>query len=299
MRTVAIGAVLAAAALVLFASPAPAQFGGGGAFPPLPDLPDPGNSPPSDAYCTDFANAAVQLAQQASDLKCGFNANAPQWSTNAASQNALCKSLSLNAANAAQSSQRSEVDHCTACRGYAKAAVSAAIVNVRYECGFGGPRWGLNEDAHFGWCIALSSTSPVDIGPFSVPMPNSWQASFGPATSEAGARAQDIAQCKATHQPRDCRSCHGGSSEVSSAPVKTSPTVLRVVPKRGTNSGGSNQVVRSTSDPCGSELRPCKPTRVLGPGLLEGDGGGLGPQGPAAATGTPIQIQRGGGSGLR
>jgi hypothetical protein len=256
MWKVSIGAILAAAALMLFAVPAHAQFGGGGL---LPELPDPGNKPPSEAYCTQYAAEAVQLAQQAGGLKCGFNANAPQWSTNAASQKASCSATTLNAANGQQSSRRSEVERCAAYRAYAKAALSAAVDNVRYECGFGGGRWSTDEGAHFGWCMGLSSTSDVPLGPFSVPLPDAWQKAHGQATAKAGARAQEIAQCKATHVPRDCKSCHGGSSKVSTAPVRVSPAALRAMPARGTSSGGSDQVRRGAADPCGSQLKPCKP----------------------------------------
>jgi hypothetical protein len=65
MRKVSIGAILAATVLMLFAVPAHAQFGGGGL---LPELPDPGNKPPSEAYCTQYAAEAVQLAQHAGGL---------------------------------------------------------------------------------------------------------------------------------------------------------------------------------------------------------------------------------------
>jgi hypothetical protein len=142
---------------------------------------------------------------------------------------------------------------------------------------------------------------PISAGAWTVPVPGTWQAAHGQATSEAGARAQAIAQCKSTNTPRDCKSCHGGSSKVSTAPVRISPAVLRAAPARGTSSGGSDQVRRGAPDPCGSELKPCKPkTGITNPGLLEG-GGGFGTQGPAAA-GSPIQtapsqLQRGGGSG--
>jgi hypothetical protein len=303
MRKGSIGAVLAAATLMLFAAPAHAQFGGGGL---LPELPDPGSKPPSEAYCTQYAAEAAQLAQQASSLKCGFDANAPQWSTNVASQKASCSSTTLNTANGLQSSRRSEVEHCAACRAYAKAAVSAAADNVRYECGFGGGRWSTNEGAHFGWCMGLGSTSDVQLGPFAVPMPDTWQKAHGQATSEAGIRAQEIAQCKATHTPRDCRSCHGGSSKVSTAPARISPAALRATPARGTSSGGSDLVRRGAPDPCGSELKPCKPAsrgssnsaidRLSGDGMQRTPSGGgqsgagserKPPAGGAASSATP------------
>ena len=61
----------------------------------------------------------------------------------------------------------------------------------------------------------------------------------------------------------------------------------------GSSSGESDQVQRGAPNPCGSELNPCKPTRVLEPGLLGGDGGGTGgAQGPA-----PGGAAGGGGAG--
>jgi hypothetical protein len=303
MRKISIGVVLAAGALVLLAVPAHAQFGAGGL---LPELPDPGNKPPSEAFCTQYAADAAQLAQQASSLKCGFNANAPQWSANAASQKATCTSITLNAANGQQSSRRSEVERCAACRAYAKAALSAAVDNVRYECGFGGGRWSTDEGAHFGWCMGLTSTSDVALGPFSVPLPDAWQKTHDQATAEAGARGQAIAQCKATHVPRDCKSCHGGPSQVSTAPARILPSALRATPARGVSSSGSDQVRRGATNPCGSALKPCKPAsggssssamdRLGGGGMAPAPSGGgqsggrpatRPPAGGAASSATP------------
>jgi hypothetical protein len=249
-----------------------------------PDFPNPNTTPPPAASCTALAAEAVQLGQKASNLKCGFN-----LSTDAASYQSYCTSTPASAVGGDISARRSAVEQCEACRAYAKAAVSAAVDNVRYECGFGGPRWDTSEGNHFGWCMGLRGPGGnIEIGGLaSVPVPGSWEAARGQAAAEAGARAQQIAQCKATHVPRDCKSCHGGgSSQVSAVPLRTSPSALRA-----TSRGGGAYTVKQTPDTTppkgGSGV-----SKAMSPGLLEGGGGGFTPQGPAAQ-GTAV----GGGTG--
>jgi hypothetical protein len=285
MRTAMISAVLAAAALALISPPALAQLD---QFLP-PELQNLGSNPPPEQYCAAFATEAVQLAQQASSLKCGFDANSPRWSSNAASQKAYCSSTASNTVGTDMASRRSEVAQCQACRAYAKAALSAAVDNVRYECGFGGPRWDTNEANHFGWCMGLRGPGDtIQIGGLaSVPVPGSWQAAQGQVAAEAGARAQEIAQCKATHVPRDCKSCHGGASQVSAVPLRTTPSAVR-----RTSTSDAYTVRSGPQEPIKPGLKQLKPatgssgvSKVMQPGLLEG-GGGFTRQGPSA-TGSP------------
>jgi hypothetical protein len=39
------------------------------------------------------------------------------------------------------------------CQDYAREAVRQADDNVRNNCGYNGPRWNSDRNAHFGWCM--------------------------------------------------------------------------------------------------------------------------------------------------
>ncbi|MGO9485659.1 MAG: hypothetical protein ACLPX9_13890 [Rhodomicrobium sp.] len=41
------------------------------------------------------------------------------------------------------------------CRGYSGAAMAAARDNIRWHCGYGGPRYTTNWEAHMGWCMSV------------------------------------------------------------------------------------------------------------------------------------------------
>src|SRR5262245_15196119 len=80
---------------------------------------------------------------------------------------------------------------CSAGRSYADEAVNSARINIDRGCGFTGPRWTAEPQAHFGWGMKFRG---------------------GPTTSEANARRADLAGCrrefpKATIPPPKSGSC--------------------------------------------------------------------------------------------
>ncbi len=63
-----------------------------------------------------------------------------------------------------------------ACNAYARQAVNQNNENLQRNCGFSGPRWQSDHNAHFGWCMG-----------------GGWMMD-GP-TNEKNARAADLARC--------------------------------------------------------------------------------------------------------
>ncbi len=63
--------------------------------------------------------------------------------------------LTAAAAIAGASAEAFAADKEDYCRGYAGMAVAAARDNIRWHCGFGGPRYTTSWDAHMGWCMGV------------------------------------------------------------------------------------------------------------------------------------------------
>ena len=59
------------------------------------------------------------------------------------------------------------LDHCGFCRTYAHNAFLAAKFNVDHKCGYetdNPERWNTDEQAHFDWCMGLSSITTYIVG---------------------------------------------------------------------------------------------------------------------------------------
>ncbi len=59
------------------------------------------------------------------------------------------------AAIAGASTQALASDKEDYCRGYSGQATAAAKDNIRWHCGFGGPRYETNWNAHMDWCMSV------------------------------------------------------------------------------------------------------------------------------------------------
>jgi len=269
MRERLIRFALAAGTVVLIAGPAPAA--------------DP-------AKCDAYAKDAAKAAQEVRNLACGFNLNDPMWSsTDPDPHRRWCLFVKAETVDAESDDRRDQVDHCKSCRAYAKAAVQAAADNLTFGCGFKGPEWDTNEQDHYNWCMQRGER-PVYLFGVDVASNNSWlnDEDIG---SETGARDLAIQQCKLTHkEPVSCHTMCHSSNSASRALIPASPG-SRLVPKSG---GAIRASTQSSSDPkgrgtsandLGKSVRQPPSSRIIGPGLLENDGG-FGRQGPAA-TGVP------------
>src|SRR5215475_2965121 len=118
----------------------------------------------SPSRCQSYADDAAKAANQVRQLKCGFNLKDDRWASSDASlHKRWCLTASDDDVNEEQNERDADLNRCKVCRSYAKAAVDANRLNIKYHCGLSGDRWGSNEDAHFSWCMAnASETHYVD-----------------------------------------------------------------------------------------------------------------------------------------
>jgi hypothetical protein len=143
----------------------------------------------SETVCVGYARHAVKEATDAQKLGCGFTG--PRWSTDYGGHYNWCIGAQGQSVSQEAVSRGGPLMDCSACRGYADEAVNAARQNIAQGCGYNGPRWISNAQAHFGWCMQFGS---------------------GPATREASARRADLQNCrrefpKVTIPPPKATSC--------------------------------------------------------------------------------------------
>ena len=114
--------------------------------------------------CKDYADKAVQMSAEAQGLGCGFQF--PVWSTDYNHHYNWCMDgANIGQADPANIQRAADLAKCTAekaaqpkpnlavCAIYATQAVVTAGEAQGLGCGFFGPRWTPDYNAHFAWCM--------------------------------------------------------------------------------------------------------------------------------------------------
>jgi hypothetical protein len=294
--------------------------------------------------CRDFAAFASKNAQEVRALGgCGLNLADESLSTSSSAQMRWC--LGVQDTQTITTRVSELVDQtilCKFCQSYARTVTEAALDNIRLGCGYTSnpnidDRWKPDYNYHFKGCMAVPGKARW------LERSEYIAGELTPIAGSMALQISECKNKRGNQNPPVCKTCHETQKPTALLPAALRPppkrgssghdfSVVRQTPSfkpegsssgendqanpsgerrrnprgnRGTSSGESDQVQRGAPNPCGSELKPCKPSRIMSPGLLDGGGGGGGSQGPAA-TGTPMQsgaptFQRGGGggSGLR
>jgi hypothetical protein len=103
-------------------------------------------------------------ANRAKAANC-LNAVGPNWSTSKDHHIRVCRDASKQSIlNTESRNRQHELGKCSNCKDYAADAVNNARFNRRFSCGFSGPRWNMNSDDHFKWCIAEWDTNVIALG---------------------------------------------------------------------------------------------------------------------------------------
>jgi hypothetical protein len=246
----------------------------------------------SPARCDQYVKDALQAANAAQRNACPDQGpNNPRWSFDANVHRRWCLQANPDSVTDEYNKRHKFLGLCQTCRAYARAAKAAADDNIAFKCGFekGYPaRWSDNEDDHFRWCMGLDSDKTHMVG-FIVTFE---EINYAALNQESGERTRDIAECKGTQAKSDpltaepkkmgrakpCQPVRKGG--VVTIPCHVSPATR--ASSRGTGNSSSTRAAPSGA------INPS----VLGPGLLEGDGG-FARQGPAG-TGTPSAPTSGG-----
>jgi len=140
---------------------------------------DSGPQHPSQGYsrCDEYARVAVSQNEQNFRRRCGFTG--PRWTSDYNAHYQWCLGVQWEAADSESRAREHELQQCggtrSRCDEYARIAVSQNEQNLRRRCGFTGPRWTSDYNAHYQWCLGVQ-----------------WEA----ADSESRAREHELRQCR-------------------------------------------------------------------------------------------------------
>jgi hypothetical protein len=150
------------------------------------------------AICDAYVKEAVSKAQGVREFDCGYDLNDARWSTAQDGHAHWCKGASKQDVAREQARRRGEIKLCQACRGYADAAAAAMADNVKFACGFEGPRWSGKPEDHFGWCMQRRETVSAAEKNVAAAYKASLTKIRQPVDLEAGIRVREAAACKAS-----------------------------------------------------------------------------------------------------
>lgn len=164
------------------------------------------------ARCRNFVVAMRKLAAKEAANTCGFWGKFSETGTFS-----WCLKEKKDAVDAAETKNGEMISMCEKCRAYADAAATAAVDNKLFHCGFSGPRWDPDPQAHFNHCMArwaeASATSGIvnwftpgaplpAFTPVSLPNKKAQDEAAMHLVGETSAREDDIKACKATVRER-------------------------------------------------------------------------------------------------
>jgi hypothetical protein len=216
--------------------------------------------------CDDYAKDAMRARQEMIDNKCEISG--ARWSGHIGGHKSWCiengmilvgataSSWGTNAWKVEKQARDAELAECKQCRSYAKQAVEQSK-KARLCYGLKGSLWSTNETRQFDSCMAMDDGSRD-----------------AETEQQADARAKALDQCVIGATPL---SAARSTSVRSGAGSSRSSNVLSLPASRQRRSGKNSEsvsIAKPQSDAsCGAAGKPCGRAPLLGPGLLEGDGG--------------------------
>ncbi len=105
--------------------------------------------------CQRYANDAVHANDQNNALGC--NLAGPQWQSNFSNHYNWCLGQPDDALSSETHLRDQAIESCGRCVDYAREAVSQNEQNLSRSCGYSGPQWQSDYNAHFGWCLTMSA----------------------------------------------------------------------------------------------------------------------------------------------
>jgi hypothetical protein len=101
-------------------------------------------------FCDGYAAQAAHQSALAERFDCAFHG--PRWSNDIEAHRAWCRSTATAAVEAEVTSRARDLRLCM-CQWYAKQARAQAAASAAHKCPYTGPRWTLDESAHYRWCV--------------------------------------------------------------------------------------------------------------------------------------------------
>lgn len=163
LKRLALPLVLAVAGPVLFAGSAGADRAAPerAAFEDRGRMIEPGPGPArgKEGFCRAYADRAVSAEETNQELECGFTGAA--WHQRRNSHYHWCLNTPQARVREETRMRRERLEQCRSaeeevdngfCQAYARRAANAQLINEELGCGFGGPRWTSDREAHYDWC---------------------------------------------------------------------------------------------------------------------------------------------------
>ena len=164
--------------------------------------------------CGNYANAAIAAVQQEQQLGCGYNGG--RWSTDYQAHYNACMGFDQGTIDNETNGRNQDLAACkakqntaaSACQNYANAAINALHEEQQLGCGFSGPRWSADYQAHYNACIGFNQAT---------------------RDNETNGRSQDIAACKVRLQ----------QASTPTPPTPAPDTTNNGTPDTNANGGGN------------------------------------------------------------
>ncbi len=111
-------------------------------------------------YCDAYSRRAMRAQETNERLNCGFTG--PRWHMDEDAHFEWCMNAPRGRTESIALRRRDRLQRCRErggngednyCRSYARRAVRAQETNERLDCGFTGPRWHLDSENHYQWCL--------------------------------------------------------------------------------------------------------------------------------------------------
>lgn len=108
--------------------------------------------------CDDYARIALAQAREADERRCGFAGR--RWTRNYGAHKNWCRNANTKLLADETRTRATALNACRgrprvaqACSRFAARAVVTSQMNIDRTCGYQGPRWSLDRDRHFLWCM--------------------------------------------------------------------------------------------------------------------------------------------------
>lgn len=117
-----------------------------------------------EVICTGYAEQAAAQIEENRERGCGFLG--PRWSPDSRAHYEWCLAAPLEEVRREAEARARALERCGGpddpaprCREYADEAAAQELENQRRRCGFSGPRWSLDADGHYAWCMVTGGAA--------------------------------------------------------------------------------------------------------------------------------------------
>jgi hypothetical protein len=106
-------------------------------------------------FCDGYAEQAAHQSELAERFKCAFHG--PRWVDDIEAHRDWCRNTAAAAVDAEAASRTRDLRLCM-CQWYAEQARAQAAASAAHNCPYTGPRWTLDEGAHYRWCVLYKAS---------------------------------------------------------------------------------------------------------------------------------------------